>query len=244
MKTTWAGHDDDGTALPDGVYSLRADATSADGKARAATATLRLDTVPPRVESVAIAPDPFSPNGDGQRDVARLDFVPSQSALARVSVVAADGTALRRVTGWKAVTASAQRVTWDGRVSSTSGLKPAPEGEAILLLELRDGAGNRTEAQASGDGGPDPGADVGVAEDALSQRRRGARRGHALVQADASGGRDRDRRPFRLHGENDPARQAGLRSAVGGVGRQARRRRYGRERRVLLAGRRRTARSA
>ena len=65
VKATWAGHDDDGTALPDGAYSLRADATSADGQARAATATLRLDTVPPRIESVAIAPDPFSPNGDG-----------------------------------------------------------------------------------------------------------------------------------------------------------------------------------
>ena len=45
VETTWAGRDDNGKALPDGVYSLRADATSADGQARSATATLRLDTV-------------------------------------------------------------------------------------------------------------------------------------------------------------------------------------------------------
>ena len=134
VKTTWAGHDDDGTALPDGVYSLRADATSADGQARAATATLRLDTVPPRVESVAIAPDPFSPNGDGQYDVATLAFVPGESGTARVSVVAADGAALRRVTGWKAVT----RVGPEGHV-----------GRADLVdVRAQAGAGGRGDPAA------------------------------------------------------------------------------------------------
>ena len=78
VETTWAGRDDDGRELPDGVYALRAGATSADGQARSATADLRLDTVPPHIESAAVTPDPFSPNGDGQDDVATLTFVPGE----------------------------------------------------------------------------------------------------------------------------------------------------------------------
>ncbi|HEX5641672.1 MAG TPA: FlgD immunoglobulin-like domain containing protein [Thermoleophilia bacterium] len=147
VETTWAGHDDTGAALPDGVYTLQADATSAAGVARPATATLRLDTVTPRIESAVIEPDPFSPNGDGQADVTRLAFVPGESGTARVSVLGAGDAVLRRVTGWTSVMAAVRRVTWDGRVSSGSALEPAPEGEATLLLELRDGAGNTTSAR-------------------------------------------------------------------------------------------------
>ena len=45
VETTWSGKDDDGKLQPDGLYSLQVDATSAEGEARSATATLRLDTV-------------------------------------------------------------------------------------------------------------------------------------------------------------------------------------------------------
>ena len=144
VETTWAGRDDDGQALPDGVYTIQADAASAAGEARPATATVRLDTEAPRVSSAAVAPDPFSPNGDGSSDVATLVFVPGEGGTARTSVIATDGTVLRRLTGWRAVTAATQRVTWDGRVGSGSGLRPASEGLATLLLEVRDGAGNVT----------------------------------------------------------------------------------------------------
>jgi flagellar hook assembly protein FlgD len=149
VETTWDGRDDDGNLLPDGVYSLQADATSADGEARAATATLRLDTVAPQITSVDITPDPFSPNGDGQQDVATLAFRPGEAGTARVSVVAADGSVLRRVTGWTTVTTAVQRVSWDGRISSAPSLEPAPEGKATLLIELRDAAGNSTSVRSS-----------------------------------------------------------------------------------------------
>ncbi len=103
---------------------------------------MRLDTEAPSVRSAAVTPDPFSPNGDGRSDFATLAFVPTESATARVSVIAANGAVLRRLTGWRTVTAAVRRVRWDGRVGSESSLKPAPEGSATLLLELRDGAGN------------------------------------------------------------------------------------------------------
>jgi flagellar hook assembly protein FlgD len=149
VETSWAGRDDDGRELPDGEYSLRADATSADGVARSATASLRLDTVEPRIESASVTPDPFSPNGDGSSDRANVAFVPDEGGTARVSVIDASEAVLRRVTGWQSVSASRQTVEWDGRVSGASGLQPAEEGRASLLVELRDGAGNTTSARRS-----------------------------------------------------------------------------------------------
>jgi flagellar hook assembly protein FlgD len=144
VELTWAGRDDAGDPLPDGSYTLQADATSADGVARAATATVRLDTVAPKVESGGASPDPFSPNGDGQDDETTLDFTPAEAVSARLSVVDAGGDVLRRVTGWKTAAAAAQKLTWDGLVGPGSETGPAPEGTAILLLEARDGAGNTT----------------------------------------------------------------------------------------------------
>ena len=142
VETTWAGRDDAGVLQPDGVYTLQVDATSADGEARSATDTVLIDTVAPDIKSATVTPDPFSPNGDGQDDGAVLAFEPGEAGTARSSVVAEDGTVLRRITGWKAVTTAVQTFTWDGRISSSTGLRAAPEGEAILLLELRDPAGN------------------------------------------------------------------------------------------------------
>ncbi len=144
VELTWAGRDDAGDPLPDGPYTLQADATSAAGVARSATATVRLDTVAPRVESGGASPDPFSPNGDGQDDTTALSVTPAEAVSARLSVVDADGDVLRRVTGWKGMTAAANKITWDGRVGSGSAVVAAPEGTAILLLEARDGAGNTT----------------------------------------------------------------------------------------------------
>ena len=142
VEETWGGRDDNGDALPDGVYSLQADATSAAGEARSATANVRLDTVPPKVESSGADPDPFSPNADGQDDATSITYTPSEAVQARLSVVDAAGDVLRRVTGWKSVTAGAHKVTWDGRVGAGADVAPAPEGTATLLLEARDAAGN------------------------------------------------------------------------------------------------------
>ena len=149
VATTWSGRDDDGRLQPDGVYTVQADATSVAGEARSATDDVRLDTVAPDIKSATVEPDPFSPNGDGQADVAVLAFQPGEAGSARVSVVSAGGAVLRRATGWKGVTTAVQKVGWDGRISSGSGLTAAPEGEALLLLELRDAAGNTATARRS-----------------------------------------------------------------------------------------------
>ena len=142
VAITWDGRGDHGAVLPDGQYEVCADATNADGVARAASAVVRIDTTPPRIKSASVVPDPFSPNDDGQDDRATLTFVPGEAGTARVSVVDAGGVVLRRLTGWASVAAAAVKVGWDGRIQGGAGLTPAPEGVAHLLIELRDRAGN------------------------------------------------------------------------------------------------------
>jgi flagellar hook assembly protein FlgD len=144
IQTVWGGRDDDGKPLPDGAYALQVDATSSAGEARPATGTVRLDTNPPNMESADVTPDPFSPNGDGQDDVARIGFTPAEAVQARLSVVDGSGNVLRRLKSWAWVAASAQKASWDGRILSGGKLTPAPEGTATVQIEIRDTAGNTT----------------------------------------------------------------------------------------------------
>ena len=91
-----------------------------------------------------MTPDPFSPNGDGQGELAQIDYTPAEGVQARISVVDGDGNVLRSVQPWTWVAASAQKAEWDGRILSGGKLTPAPEGAAIIQVEIRDTAGNTT----------------------------------------------------------------------------------------------------
>jgi flagellar hook assembly protein FlgD len=147
IQTTWDGRDDNGKALPDGTYALSVEATSAAGVARPATSSVRLDTVRPKLSGVGVSPDPFNPSGDGRDDVARVAYTPSEAVQSRVSVVDAAGDALRRVTPWTWVTATPQKAEWDGRILSAGKLTPAPEGQAVIQVDIQDAAGNVTSAK-------------------------------------------------------------------------------------------------
>ncbi len=145
-NVTWTGQDDQGQTVADGAYTVVASATNADGQARAATATVHVDTTPPSLLNVTVAPSPFSPNGDGFADRTTLSFLPGESGTASVAVVDSAGTVLRLLSGWHAVSASLQTVAWDGRIYQNGSLVPAPDGEATLQVSLRDLAGNTTTA--------------------------------------------------------------------------------------------------
>ena len=149
VAATWSGKDQEGRDLPDGTYTLVANAKSAHGGARPATVDVHLDTTPPRLDSAEVVPSPFSPNGDGQADNAKVRFTPSESGTARVSVIGAGDVVQRQLTGWRAVTASPRSVTWDGRISEGAKLVAAPEGRIALQIAMRDLAGNSTTVRRS-----------------------------------------------------------------------------------------------
>jgi len=146
---TWSGKDEEGRDLPDGTYTLVASAKSARGEARPATVDVHIDTTPPRLDSAEVAPNPFSPNGDGQADSAKVRFVPGESGTARVSVIGDADKVLRRLTDWRAVTASAQTVVWDGRISEGGKLVAAPEGRIAVEIAVLDLAGNSAKVRRS-----------------------------------------------------------------------------------------------
>jgi hypothetical protein len=145
----WPGTDEAGVPLPDGSYSIVVTATNAKGNARAASATVRVDTVAPEPGEVTVRPDPFSPNGDGIADRATVRFTPNEAGTARVSVVGDDGTVLRHLTGWYPVGVKPQAVAWDGRVEGDGRLVAAPDGRALLDVAVRDAAGNQTVVRSS-----------------------------------------------------------------------------------------------
>jgi hypothetical protein len=147
VAATWNGKDDAGRDLPDGTYTLVASARNGHGEARPATVDVHLDTTPPRLESAAIAPGTFSPNGDGQADSAKIRFEPGESGTARVSVIGDADKVLRRLTDWSAVGAAAQSVTWDGRISVGGKLVAAPEGRTVVEIAMRDLAGNSAQVR-------------------------------------------------------------------------------------------------
>ncbi len=144
VDVRWDCRDDRGKVVPDGTYRAVARASVAGANARPATAELRVDTVAPEATGVRAAPAVFSPNGDGYADRCRLRFTTAEACSARAFVVDAGGAVLRDIAGWKYGAAGARSLPWDGRVSSSGALVDAPEGEALLRLDLKDAAGNRS----------------------------------------------------------------------------------------------------
>lgn len=138
----WGGNSADGAILPDGAYTVVVGASTESGVARKATVTVWLDTVQPKLASSGVAPNPFSPNGDGQRDVATVSFTPDEACSSRVSVLGDNGEILRRLSTWSSPSADRSTVRWDGQVVSGSALAPAPEGPHVIEIALRDRAGN------------------------------------------------------------------------------------------------------
>ena len=149
VETTWSGHDNDGKVVPDGDYTVELTAQNARGAARPATQVVRVDTTPPELQSATVDPGTFSPNGDGHDDEATVSFEPGESGTARVTVLDDAGKAARTVLTWHSVGAARKTVTWDGRVNGGGKLVDAPEGKAVILVEMRDLAGNSDSVRRS-----------------------------------------------------------------------------------------------
>lgn len=142
IDARWDCRDEGGAVVPDGAYRIVARASVAGLQARPATVTVRVDTVAPVATDVRVSPAVFSPNGDGYADSCRLRFSTTEACAARAFVVDADGEVLRAIVGWRNA-AGPRAIVWDGRILSSGALVAAPEGRALLRLELRDAARNR-----------------------------------------------------------------------------------------------------
>ncbi len=89
VSQAWGGKDDSNTVVANGTYTAALSVTDDAGNAGAASTSLVLDTVAASVSDYAAAPNPFSPNGDGNKDSATLSATitdPSQPVTWNLSI--------------------------------------------------------------------------------------------------------------------------------------------------------------
>lgn len=127
----WDGRTDAGALAPDGPYFLRI-ALAEEGRTILVPDVFRLDTEPPAVELVSVAPRVLSPDGDGRRDSATATFSLTEPARPFITV---DGTRAER--GERADEGTSELV-WAG----TRRGEALPAGAYVVAVDARDRAGN------------------------------------------------------------------------------------------------------
>jgi hypothetical protein len=127
----WDGRDDEGALVPDGFYRLRVYLAD-DRRTIVIPDRVRVDTQPPELELVSIAPRRISPGGDGTNDTAKISFHLDERARPLVLV---DGA---RAFAGTVTRAGSGEVVWDG----TADGEPLAVGRYLVSLEARDRAGN------------------------------------------------------------------------------------------------------
>jgi hypothetical protein len=132
----WDGRSDGGSVVPDGRYRLRLH-FARERRTILVPNVVRVDTQPPEVELVNVAPRGLSPDGDGRRDSATIELTTSERAAPLLLV---DGVLAVR---GREQAAGTGELVWPG----TSGDGPLGPGRYALGLQARDRAGNVASAR-------------------------------------------------------------------------------------------------
>jgi hypothetical protein len=135
VTVRWDGRDEAGAVVPDGVYRLQVHLDDAR-RTIVVPNEVEVDTRPPELEVVDVAPAVFSPDGDGRRDKVEMRFRTSEKAWPLMLVdgeIAAEPRWQRK---------GERSVAWNGRVQE----RPLRAGTYALSLRLRDEAGNLSPA--------------------------------------------------------------------------------------------------
>lgn len=146
----WDGRDDWGTLLDDGAYTYVIDAAGV----REVEVVVVLDTVPPAVGDLLVAPSRFSPDGDGASDSLHVSFtVDSDEPTDAVSVGVEDtsGGSVRLLFSGSGTDSVA--VFWNGR--DDAGVD-APDTLYVVIIETSDVAHNFSSAELLVDLDRDP----------------------------------------------------------------------------------------
>jgi flagellar hook assembly protein FlgD/flagellar motor protein MotB len=139
----WNGRTTAGTVAPDGVYQARMDVVYSTGERKnARSVDLVLDTVYPDI-SISTEYKLFSPNGDGRKDVVRIEQRSGVGDTWEGQILNARNVVVRSW-AWKDRAAT---VEWDG--TDTQGNR-LPDGVYRYVVKAEDAAGNRTEKSIDG----------------------------------------------------------------------------------------------
>jgi flagellar hook assembly protein FlgD len=134
LRLVWDGRNDSGELVRDGGYRLRVRFRGEE--AIDVPGSIEVDTRPPAVRLEAVAPDTFSPDGDGRADEVAIDYVAGEESA---PVVLVDGAAAFEGTF---ADEGESRFFWGGTLDG----RTLPAGSYVVALEARDRAGNTGEA--------------------------------------------------------------------------------------------------
>jgi hypothetical protein len=114
---------------------------AADGGTPGRPNSVRLASSPPTDRRLTVAPSPFSPDGDGVDDMARIQFrIGAATASVRVRIYNAAGRLVRTLEESRLVGGTGE-LLWDGRGDKGRTLRI---GIYVVLFEALDAAGGRT----------------------------------------------------------------------------------------------------
>jgi flagellar hook assembly protein FlgD len=138
-EISWNGLSDSGVLCPDGNYTYRVICTDLAGNfGQAVSLPFTLDNSDTEL-ILSVAPEAFSPNGDGVQDTVRFNLTSkSESGIVEylLAITDASGKTARTFTGTSGLPPS---IVWDGK---TDGGTPAPESsyQARLSATARNGS--------------------------------------------------------------------------------------------------------
>jgi hypothetical protein len=141
-RFTWDGRDDQGRPVPDGIYRMRV-VRRDEGRVIDSIKEIGVDRVAPRAELISARPGVIAPGEPGQRPQVRIRYRGLRNRAPVYRVFRTGDGAPRLVLRFRGGRDGS--ATWDGRLR---GGRPAPPGDYAFTVQVRDHAGNPTEAPA------------------------------------------------------------------------------------------------
>ena len=138
----WDGRDDDGAPVPDGLYRMRV-VRRDEGRVIDSLKEIKVDRRPPRAELLSAHPSVIAPGEPGQAPEVRLRYRGPRNQAPVFRVFRTDQGAPRLVLRFRG--GPGRSAVWDGRLREG---RLAPEGDYAFTVQVRDRAGNATEAPA------------------------------------------------------------------------------------------------
>jgi hypothetical protein len=136
----WDGRLDSGRVAPDGEYRVRV-GLRRQGRTVTSPRKLFVDTRPPRPVVRYVAPDSISPDGAGSGERATLRFDGPLRHRPTLLVYRTD-LASPRLVARRAGRAGNSELAWDGFLGLGGRGRRAPSGNYLLVVRVRDAAGN------------------------------------------------------------------------------------------------------
>lgn len=142
-NVTWDGKDINGDVVPDATYSTILTGTDSLGQVVTHESEILIDTVAPEYGNLVIAPDPFSPDGDGIDDVTTISLEITANSLVTVYILQSDSIGLvKELDRTFHHEDKTLELEWDG---TTDGGVVVSPGQYQISIWIRDNASNRVE---------------------------------------------------------------------------------------------------